>query len=210
MEKVDILLPPDFHKSGIVKTREQAIADSDWLGGFHLWVVQTQPELALIFQRRTLTKGTFPGMLDVSSAGHYLAGETVKDGLREVREEIGKDYQFDKLTYLGKKVFVGFDDASRKLQTICDVFITIDNSSLSSYNLQEEEVAGLVVVKITDLIKVFTIANYQFVSSVINLERQRGQEKIGRQDFIENWDSYQLKIAGLSQRFVRGEKNLVY
>ncbi|OGK66444.1 hypothetical protein A2313_01180 [Candidatus Roizmanbacteria bacterium RIFOXYB2_FULL_41_10] len=210
MEKVDILLPPDFHKSGVTKTRDQAITDSDWLGGFHLWIVQTEPELALVFQRRSRQKATFPGLLDVSAAGHYMAGETVKDGLREVREEIGRNYNFDKLTYLGKKVFVGFDDASRKLQTVCDVFITIDNSSLSSYRLQKEEVAGLVVVKITDLIKVFTKPNYEFVCPIIDLHQNRSLEKISRQDFIENWDSYQLKIAGLAERFVKGETNLVY
>lgn len=210
MEKVDILLPPDFHKSGVVKTREQAITDGDWLGGFHLWIVQTQPELALIFQRRNPKKATFPGLLDLTAAGHYLAGETVRDGLREVREEIGKEYDFDKLTYLGKKVFVGFDDRLRKLQTVCDVFITIDNSPLASYQLQKEEVVGLAVIKITDLINVFTLSNYQFTCSTIDLQKRKSTEKISRADFIENWDSYQLKIAGLASRFVRGEKNLVY
>jgi isopentenyldiphosphate isomerase len=210
MEKVDVLLPPNFQKSGVTKTREQAVVDGDWLGGFHLWIVRTEPHLALLFQRRSRNKPTFPSQLDVSAAGHYQAGETVKNGLREVKEELGKDYHFGQLTYLGKKVFVDFDMKNRKLQTVCDVFITIDNISLSSFNLQPEEVASLLIINITDLEQVFTKENYTFISQGVNLHKQPITETISREDFIDNWDNYQYKMALLSRRFVRGEKNLLY
>lgn len=210
MEKVDILLPPNFHKSGVTKTREQAISDGDWLGGFHLWLVRTKPELSLIFQRRSYHKPTFPNQLDVSSAGHYQAGETVKNGLREVKEELGKDYDFLKLTYLGRKMFVDFDLKKRKLQTINDVFITIDNSSLASFKLQKEEVSSLLIIKIADLEKVFQQKAYSFKARGINQKGQEITQNIQKADFIQNWDSYQYKIAKLSKRFVKGEKNLIY
>jgi hypothetical protein len=42
-EKVDVLIPPGFKKSGEIKTVRQAIADGDWLGTFNLWIVQTDP-----------------------------------------------------------------------------------------------------------------------------------------------------------------------
>jgi len=210
MEPVDILLPPDFRKSGLTKTRDQAITDADWLGGFHLWVIKTEPELGLIFQIRSNNKATFPGKLDVSAAGHYLAGESVKDGLREVREEIGKDYSFESLTYLGKKVFVGFDQTQRKLQTVCDVFFIVDNNPLKSYQLQEEEVQGLVVVPISDLLKVFKDPHYTFTADSINLLGETTRRTIKRDDFIENWDNYQYKIGLLTERFIRGEADLFY
>ena len=210
MEKVDILLPPDFHKSGVVKTREQAINDGDWLGGFHLWLVRTKPKLSLIFQRRSSQKPTFPNQLDVSAAGHYQAGETVKNGLREVKEELGKDYNFQKLTYLGKKVFVDFDSSGRKLQTVNDVFITIDNEPLSTFSLQKTEVAGLLIIKVIDLIKIFKQDSYVFKAKGINLEGQEIIETIKKADFIQNWDNYQYKIANLTKRLVQGETDLIY
>lgn len=210
MENVDILIPPDFEKSGEIKTREQAINDGDWLGGFHLWVIRTEPEPGVIFQLRSANKSTWPGQLDVSAAGHYLAGETLRDGMREVREEIGKDYKFDKLTYLGKKIFVGLSDDKKKLQTVCDVFFVLDNSSLSSFKLQKEEVAGLMVITIEDLLKVFALPNYSFWTQLINLNGKMEDKKISKSDFIKNWDSYQYKIGLLAEKYIRGEKNLLY
>lgn len=210
MEKVDILLPPDFRKSGQVKTRDQAIEDADWLGGFHLWIIRTQPKISLVFQIRSSQKQTWPGKLDVSAAGHYMAGETVKDGLREVHEEIGKDYDFANLTYLGKKVFVGFDPKGRKLQTVCDVFFIIDDNPLKSYRMQKEEVKGLVVIEIEDLLKVFSENDYVFAAQTLSINGEESVKQIRKNDFIENWDNYQYKIGLLSKRFARGEKNLFY
>ena len=210
MDKVDILLPPEFNKSGVVKTREQAISNGDWLGGFHLWVIRTKPQPALLFQRRSPKKPTFPNLLDVSAAGHYLAGENVKDGLREVKEEIGKNYDFNQLTYLGKKIFVDFDRQGRKLQTVNDVFFTIDNSPLSTFTLQKQEVASLLIIPLSDLKAVFTKANYQFVSSGILQNHQPITDKISKSNFVKNWDHYQYKIALLSEKFIAGERNLLY
>lgn len=42
-EQVDILKPPTFEKSGVVKSREQALDAGDWIGTFNLWIVKRQP-----------------------------------------------------------------------------------------------------------------------------------------------------------------------
>ena len=56
----------------------------------HVWFYTTSP--ALLLQKRSLTKDTFPGFWDVSVAGHVCAGESILDGaIREVKEEIGLD-----------------------------------------------------------------------------------------------------------------------
>lgn len=210
MEKVDILLPPDFKKSGVVKTRAQAVKDGDWLGGFQLWIIRTKPKPALIFQRRSSQKSTFPNLLDVSVAGHYQAGETVKNGLREVREEIGKHYRFNQLTYLGKKVFIGFDHQGHKLQTVNDVFFILDNDPMKSFILQKKEVTSLLIIPLTDLKAVFTKTRYQFVALGIRENYQTLANTITKADFIKNWDPYQYKIALLVEKFLKGEKNLLY
>jgi len=58
----------------------------------HVWFYTLAP--ALLLQKRSLTKQTFPGYWDVSVAGHVSAGESILEGaLREVKEEIGLDIQ---------------------------------------------------------------------------------------------------------------------
>ena len=56
----------------------------------HVWFFTPTP--ALLLQKRSLTKETYPGFWDVSVAGHVSAGESIIEGvIREVKEEIGLD-----------------------------------------------------------------------------------------------------------------------
>jgi ADP-ribose pyrophosphatase YjhB (NUDIX family) len=43
-------------------------------------------------------------MFDVTVGGHFQAGEQLTDGLREVKEELGKQHLPDQLQYVGRKV----------------------------------------------------------------------------------------------------------
>ena len=47
-ESVDILTPPTFEKSGIVKLREDAWNNNDWIGTFNLWIVRDIPEASVV------------------------------------------------------------------------------------------------------------------------------------------------------------------
>ena len=80
------------------KRRADVHRDGDWHLAFHLWVVAPA---GVLLQRRARSKSSWPGFLDASAAGHLLAGETIRDGLREVDEELGAAYAFDDLVHLG-------------------------------------------------------------------------------------------------------------
>jgi hypothetical protein len=208
-EKVDILIPPLFKKSGVVKTKKQALIDQDWLGSFHLWIVQTKPFHSLLFQERSQAS-TFAGKLDITAAGHLKAGETAKDGLREVKEEIGKNYKLSDLTYLGRKIFVGIDKKVGNIHTISSVYMLKDNSPLNTFKLQKLELSGLCRIRIDDLINVFTHKDYTFQARCIDNRGNYGVRKLFKDNFIENWDNYQLKIAHLAKDFIKGKKCLHY
>ncbi|CAM1358939.1 NUDIX hydrolase [Tenacibaculum xiamenense] len=53
----------------------------------HVWLYTSDKKILL--QKRALTKKVFPGLWDISVAGHIAAGEKIKiAALREVKEEI--------------------------------------------------------------------------------------------------------------------------
>ena len=76
---------------GVAKPRRLVHRDGDWHRSLHLWVLLDDPRRGplLVFQRRSAGKDTWPGRLDVAVTGHYRAGETLADALREAEEEIG-------------------------------------------------------------------------------------------------------------------------
>lgn len=70
----------------------------------HLHVVNSNNQLLL--QKRAKTKDIQPGKWDTSVGGHISSGETVKDALlRETKEELGFEVDFDKVKFLKKYIF---------------------------------------------------------------------------------------------------------
>jgi isopentenyldiphosphate isomerase len=122
-----------------VKRRDAVHRDGDWHRAFHLWVVSAD---GVLLQRRSPAKATWPGRLDATAAGHLLAGETIADGLREVEEELGVAYPFDRLTPLG--VHRVTEAANHELQ---HVFAVRDDRPLDAWTTWDRvELAGLVRV----------------------------------------------------------------
>lgn len=210
MEKVDILLPPTFKKSGVVKTLQQAWDDEDWIGTFNLWILQSKPVPAIVYQQRSPKSNWAPNKLDVTAGGHYEAGEEIMDGLREVREELGKEYNAKELTYLGKKLHVSPDTKGRMRQNAVDIFMTVDNSDTDNYKLQESEVYAICVCPIAELMKVHTIDNYSFSANGITSGGEEVEIKVDKDSFPYNWDNYHFKIVLLADRLLSGEKHLLY
>ena len=59
-----------------------------WHETFHCWFVKkVHNEWMIYFQLRSKEKADYPLLLDITAAGHLLAGETINDGIREIDEE---------------------------------------------------------------------------------------------------------------------------
>lgn len=88
MEELIDVLTPSGDPTGIRKTKSAIHRDGDWHRAAHVWIVT--PRDHVILQLRSKRKTNYPGMWDVSAAGHVSAGETaVECAIRETREEIG-------------------------------------------------------------------------------------------------------------------------
>jgi hypothetical protein len=211
--RVDILDPNTFEKTGVVKTIYEAWDAGDWIGSFNLWVTQNNDGMeSILYQQRCFRAQWAPGLLDVTAGGHYDAGESIEQGLREVQEELGKDYAFHDLHYLGKKLYLR-NERGRKLRYAVDVFIILDNSPLSTFTLQRDELEGLYSCPIDNLIKLYTEPEYSFIAEGIKFDDNAlvpGSISVTRGKFPFNWDKYHFKMALLAKRFISQEPYLLY
>lgn len=105
-EYIDIL-NEDGTETGMIKLKSEAHQKGLYHRSAHLWLY-TRTEKILV-QQRAKGKDTFPGLWDISVAGHIAKGENALSAIiRETKEEIGitlngKDLKFLKVQ-LSKKI----------------------------------------------------------------------------------------------------------
>lgn len=151
-----------------------------------------------------------PLKLNVAAGGHFNAGEDLKDCMREVREEIGREYPLERVTFLGRRLSVTFDTKGRRRQTVVDIALVEDSESLDSYVLQEEEVYAICACPIDDLIRVHTEPDYSFDVRGLAAKKEEISIHVTKDSFPKNWDPCHLKMALLAKRYLDGEKVLIY
>ncbi|MBN2041379.1 MAG: NUDIX domain-containing protein [Spirochaetes bacterium] len=166
--------------TGKAVSRKKAHKEGIAHEGVHLWVIRTEPETEVLFQRRAKDKDTFPGCLDITVGGHVPFGVNENKIQKEAYEEIGISPADSDLTDLGyyryEEKIDDFDH--REFQ---HVFLLTDNRALNEYNFVDNEVEGIYAVKLPDLISI--LHNDYFFS----VEGYEGSElismKVSRKDF---------------------------
>lgn len=124
-------------------SREEAHKKGYWHETFHCWLVsRDKDKIYLLFQLRSAVKKDYPNLLDITAAGHILDNESIDDGVREVKEEIGLALSFQDLIKLGvfKYSIIQGDLIDREL---ANVFLYENEYRPEEFLLQKEEVAGL-------------------------------------------------------------------
>jgi isopentenyldiphosphate isomerase len=190
------------------KPRSQVHRDGDWHRVFHCWVIYTDSheDQFVLMQRRGYDKAIYPGYLDVSAAGHLLAGETPSDGIRELEEELGIVVDFEALIPLGKRMTAyRYEDMIER--EVAEVFFYIHAQPLDAYQWQREEVAGLVAVPVVDALALF--AGQIDAIDVQAVGFDTTTLHITRDDFIPMLDRYVYKVFVLARRCLSGEDHLV-
>jgi isopentenyldiphosphate isomerase len=189
------------------KERLAVHQDGDWHRVFHCWIAYRDADGCdyLVMQRRGPNTQTFPNMLDITAAGHYQAGETVRDGVREVHEELGIDVEFDRLVPLGIHISVGRYNGLIDRQ-FADVFLYIHDQDIADYHYQVEEVAGLLALPVDDGLAMFAGERESMMARAVGV--QNGSVTITPADFISTPDMYTYKMLIIAKRALNGEKHL--
>jgi isopentenyldiphosphate isomerase len=133
-----------------VKMRQEVHAQGYWHETFHCWFFKHDADaIYLLFQRRATHKKDFPGMLDITAAGHLLAGEKVAEGIREIQEELGIAPSYSDLQPIGiiKEQIILNHFIDREF---CHTYLYHCTTSIENFILQPKEVDGIIQVELND------------------------------------------------------------
>jgi isopentenyldiphosphate isomerase len=145
-ELIDILTP-EGTPTGKTALKSEAHKNGWFHATVHIWLFTSDKKILL--QKRALTKKVFPGLWDISVAGHIGAGEEIlTSAKREVFEEIGLELDEKDLIKIGTRIHQvkhknGIQDNEQH-----HVFIAELKVPLSTLKIQVEEVAD---IKLFDL-----------------------------------------------------------
>jgi len=155
LEKELLAVFDEKHQKVGENTRAIVHQEGLWHETFHCWFVQKINGVPhLYFQLRSNLKKDFPGLFDITAAGHLLAHEKVKDGIREVKEELGVDLGMEDLKSIGilKDSIVQKDFIDNEF---AHTYVYIIGRGSSSFRLEEEEVSAIYSAPIADVISLF-------------------------------------------------------
>jgi len=140
-------------------TRSETHKKGYWHLSFHCWLTRREGDRRYVrFQLRQQSKDTNPGCYDITAAGHLAAGETVRDGVRELEEELGVAAPFESLVPL----FQWREDASGSVKGVpfidrelSYVFGLVCDTPMNEMRLQLDEVAGLYEADLSAMLELF-------------------------------------------------------
>ncbi|WP_392347450.1 NUDIX domain-containing protein [uncultured Polaribacter sp.] len=142
MDELIDILTPEGKSTGKTALKSEAHKKGWFHATAHIWFFTSDEKILL--QKRALTKKVFPGIWDISVAGHIGAGEEVLEGAkREVYEEIGLILEDKDFIKIGTRIHQVNHENGIQDNEHHHVFIAELKTPISELTMQPEEVAGL-------------------------------------------------------------------
>ena len=177
--------------------------DGDWHAAIHIWVgTVVDGVTSVVLQRRSQTKDTFPGRVDVAVGGHVGAGETSAEAMREAREEIGLELTIDDVTFIGRR-FVRSLPSDNEVQDVYAVRADVPLEALVPHPL---EVDAMLRASLADTRRLVTGE----VSAIEAVELVRGESTASTvlltyDAFVPETAPYYALAVDALERVVLGE-----
>lgn len=214
-EQLDIVTPTgDYLRTA---DRAEVHDGGHWHQVFHCLVIRPGSPARVVLQRRHHSKAAFPGLLDLSATGHLTAGESPRDGVRELNEELGIDASIDDLVPIGLRLLVDDEGEGHNRERVHLYFMT-DDRPLDSYSPEPTEVESLVEVGAGDLLNLINEivtadqrpgdGSPSTTSTIDGLEWRPGsgvrRTAVGANDLIKPSDGYWTVLLVMAERFAAG------
>ncbi|MCH3885029.1 NUDIX hydrolase [Tenacibaculum aquimarinum] len=159
MDELLNILTPEGEPTGKTALKSEAHKNGWFHATVHVWIFTSDKKILL--QKRALTKKVFPGLWDISVAGHVAAGEeTLTSAKREVFEEIGLQIDDEDLIKIGTRIHQishpnGIQDNEHHHVFIAELKVPIED-----LKIQKEEV---------DAIKLFDLSTLKNTKNLENV-----------------------------------------
>jgi isopentenyldiphosphate isomerase len=149
MEYYDIL-DKEGKKIGVSKPKKEVHETGLWHRTVHVWCINSKKEILL--QLRSTKKDKYPGMWDISAAGHISAGEdSITSCLRETEEELGINVSPDEFEFIGEIVDSSVVNNGTYIDNeFDDIYILKIDLDINQFHMQETEVDDLRWVSFTE------------------------------------------------------------
>ncbi len=133
--------------TGKIRLKSDAHAYGLYHASVHIWFYTEDGEI--LFQKRADEKDTFPGLWDVSVAGHIGTGESPENSaIREIKEEIGLIVSKDNLEFIG--IYLAKKTPAPELfdNEFHHIYVSKLYTSISTLTIQKEEVSDISLIEI--------------------------------------------------------------
>ncbi|BBI31468.1 NUDIX hydrolase [Cohnella abietis] len=202
-----------------IAERSEVHARGLWHHTVHCWLVRQEGRgdsdkgeyrAKVLFQQRSANKDTNPNCFDITAAGHLEAGETPKDVVRELEEELGVRVAFEELAHFG--IFTeqesGVIGGKKYIDAeISHVFGLVTNLPLTDFVLQEEEVSGLYEADADELIALMEGKLQQITARGVKIQKGELQETealITCSSFVSRDYGYYIAVFKFLRDLVKG------
>jgi isopentenyldiphosphate isomerase len=111
----------------------------------HVWIARRRGgTVQILLQKRCMTKDSFPGCYDISSAGHIPAGDDfIPSAIRELKEELGVEIAEEALVECGSRK-ISIDDEFYGVpfhdRQFSKVFLLWLDREAADFTVQKEEI----------------------------------------------------------------------
>ncbi len=187
--------------------RDEVHQRGEWHQVFHCQIVTLRDGVpTAVLQQRSRTKAAFPGLIDISAAGHLAAGETPLDGVRELEEELGISPASTDLVPLGVRRLADDSGEGTLNCELTSVFLLRDDRPLADYVLARDEVDSVLDAPIVDLLALFGGApsiTVQGISSAGHPDASEVTFEVTLDDFVPGAE-YWVVLMVMAQRFLAG------
>lgn len=153
MDELIDILTHDGKPTGKTALKSEAHKNGWFHATVHIWLFTKDEKIVL--QKRALTKKVFPGLWDISVAGHIAAGEDILIAAkREVFEEIGLNIQKEALIKIGTRIHQvshanGIQDNEHHHVFIAELKVPLANLSIQKEEVDDIKLFDLAVLKNT-------------------------------------------------------------
>lgn len=193
--------------------RNAAQLAGEWYRTFHFWLVSPLYGGSIIWQMRSKHKSHHGAQLGMTAGGHFQAGESLQDGLREVVEEIGVDFKYSDIEFLGWNTHVR-NEGQKILRRFEAVHMARWDGDIESLHPTDPiEVGGLVWVPITDCFKIFmgqphSVICDAFLHDETKNAYVRCTQKVDLSTFVVDRERYLLTVSIMAERLLEGRRPL--